>query len=154
DRKFDNARIRYTLQGIDVRGNTRTRDRVVLRFVPFRPGDVIDVLDPELELLRYRLLGTGFFSSVQLSLRKGAERGQVILVIDVGERNPIVVNDLGLGLANNYPAQGTTRPLTAYVGGDVAETNPAGTGITLGGAIGVAQDQLALRIRFLDPAFL
>lgn len=55
------AHVRYALQGIDVRGNTRTRDRVVLRYVPFHPGDVIDVLDPELDLMRYRLLGTGFF---------------------------------------------------------------------------------------------
>jgi outer membrane protein assembly factor BamA len=37
---------------------------------------------------------------------------------------------------------------------DVAETNLAGTGITLGGAVGLARDQLALRVRFLDPAFL
>ncbi|MFW5740240.1 MAG: BamA/TamA family outer membrane protein, partial [Myxococcota bacterium] len=35
-----------------------------------------------------------------------------------------------------------------------AETNLAGTGITLGGGMGFAQDQLALRTRFFDPSFL
>ena len=79
------SRIRYLLQGIEVRGNTRTRDRVVLRYVPFRAGDLLDVNDPELELTRYRLLGTSFFSSAQLSLRKGDRRGEVILVIDVSD---------------------------------------------------------------------
>src|SRR4051812_45707545 len=72
--------VRYTLEGIQVRGNTRTRDRVVLRYVPFKPGDVFDVDDPEVELSRYRLLGTGFFRDVQFSLRKGSARGFVVLV--------------------------------------------------------------------------
>ncbi|MGH7281932.1 MAG: BamA/TamA family outer membrane protein, partial [Polyangiaceae bacterium] len=37
---------------------------------------------------------------------------------------------------------------------DVAETNLAGTGITLGGAVALADRQLGLRSRFLDPKFL
>jgi outer membrane protein insertion porin family len=150
--------LRYTLQGIDVRGNTRTRSRVVLRYVPLRPGDVLDVNDPEVQLIRYRLLGTGFFSDVQLSLRKGDERGAVILVIDVVERNTIVVNDVWMGLASDRPEDpgkiGQPARVFAYGGVDVAETNLAGAGITLGAALGVGQDQLALRTRFVDPAFL
>jgi outer membrane protein insertion porin family len=147
-------RVRYTLQGIDVRGNLRTRDRVVLRYVPFRAGDVLDVNDPEVELTRYRLLGTGFFSSVQLSLRKGRQRGEVILVIDVVERNTIVINDLWMGIAGENEPGGRPNDFWPYAGIDVAETNLAGTGITLGAALGVSQDQLALRTRFLDPSFV
>src|SRR5262249_50909734 len=37
---------------------------------------------------------------------------------------------------------------------DAAETNLVGTGITLGGAVGIGQDQVAIRMRFFDPAFL
>jgi outer membrane protein assembly factor BamA len=147
-------RVRYTLEAIEVRGNRRTRSRVVMRYVPLKPGDVIEVDDPEVELTRYRLLGTGFFRDVQFSLRKGSERGRVVLVIEVRERNTIVVNDLWMGLSADADKRGNARPLTAYGGVDVAETNLAGTGITLGGAVGLAQDQLALRVRFLDPAFL
>lgn len=148
------ARVRYTLEAIEVRGNKRTRSRVVMRYVPFKPGDVIDVDDPEVELTRYRLLGTGFFRDVQFSLRKGSERGRVLLVIDVKERNTIIINDVWMGLSADADKHGNARPLTAYAGVDVAETNVAGTGITLGGAIGIAQEQLALRVRFFDPAFL
>lgn len=36
---------RYTLEGLEVRGNTTTLSRVVLRYVPFHAGDVIDVDD-------------------------------------------------------------------------------------------------------------
>ena len=146
--------VRYALEAVEVRGNSRTRSRVVLRYIPFKPGDIIDVDDPEVELTRYRLLGTGFFRDVQFSLRKGSERGRVVLVVDVVERNTIVVNDLWMGLSRDADTEGASRPLTAYGGLDVAETNLAGTGITLGGAIAVADEQLALRVRFLDPAFL
>lgn len=147
-------RVRYTLEAIEVRGNRRTRSRVVMRYVPFKPGDIIDVDDTEVELTRYRLLGTGFFRDVQFSLRKGSARGRVVLVIDVEERNTVIVNDLWMGLSADADKRGNARPLTAYAGLDVAETNLAGTGITLGAAVGLAQEQLALRVRFFDPAFL
>jgi outer membrane protein insertion porin family len=146
--------LRYTLQSIQVRGNTRTERRVVLRYVPFKPGQVFDVDDPEVELSRYRLLGTGFFRDVQYSLKKGSARGLVVLVIDVKERNTIVINDVSMGIAADAARNGRVRGLSGYAGLDVAETNLAGTGITLGGAMAVAQNQLALRVRFLDPAFL
>jgi outer membrane protein assembly factor BamA len=150
----ERERLRYTLESIQVRGNTRTRSRVILRYVPFDPGDVIDVDDPEVELTRFRLLGTGFFRDVQFSLRKGSRRGRVVLVIDVVERNTIIINDVWMGLSADAETNGKEKPLTAYAGVDVAETNVAGTGITLGSAVAIAEDQLALRVRFLDPAFL
>lgn len=146
--------LRYTLEAIQVRGNTRTQRRVVLRYVPFKAGNVFDVDDPEVELSRYRLLGTGFFRDVQYSLKKGSQRGLVVLTIDVSERNTIVVNDISMGLAADAGRNGRVRTLSGYAGLDVAETNLAGTGITLGGALAVASKQLALRVRFLDPAFL
>jgi outer membrane protein insertion porin family len=146
--------VRYTLEGVELRGNKRTRAQVVLRYVPFKRGDVFDVDDPEVELSRYRLLGTGFFRDVQFSLRKGSSRGLVVLVIDVVERNTIVINDIRMGISADADTRGNQRPLTAYGGIDVAETNLLGTGITLGSAMAVADQQLALRVRFLDPAFL
>ncbi len=147
--------LRYTLQGIELRGNSRTQNRVVLRYVPFRPGDVLDVTDPEIQLTRFRLLGTGFFSSVQLSLRKGDRRGEVVLVIQVVERNTIIINDIWLGLTGSRSEEFKgPGPVYAYGGIDAAETNLAGAGITLAAAMAVGDHQLALRTRFLDPAFL
>lgn len=145
--------LRYTLERIEVRGNTRTRARVILRYLKFKPGDVIDVDDPELTLTRYRVLGTGFFRDVQFALRKGSRRGQVVLVVDVVERNTVVLNDFGMGLSSDADNNGNSR-LNAYGGVDVAETNVAGSGITLGLAAAVAQEQTAIRVRFLEPSFL
>jgi outer membrane protein assembly factor BamA len=147
-------RVRYALEGIELRGNERTADRVILRYVKFRAGDVLDVDDPEIELTKYRLLGTGFFASVQLSLRKGSRRGAAVLVIDVVERNTFIVQDLAIGVAADEDTAGNSEPLSAYLGLQVAETNLAGTGITLGAGIGLATDQLALRTWFADPAFI
>jgi outer membrane protein assembly factor BamA len=146
--------LRYTLEGIEIRGNTSTLARVIQRFVPFRPGDTLDVDDKELLLTRFRLLGTGFFRDVQLSLRRGTKRGYVILQVDVVERNTIVVNDLWLGVSADAEPNGRARPLTAYGGIDVSETNLAGTGVALGGAIALADRQLALRTRISDSDFL
>jgi outer membrane protein assembly factor BamA len=145
---------KYTLEGLEVRGNTTTLARVVLRYVPFHAGDVIDVDDPQLELTRFRLLGTGFFRDVQLSLRRGTRRGWVILVVDVVERNTIVVNDFWLGIASDVNPNGFAQPLTAYGGARVTENNLAGTGIALGGAFAVADQQLGLRVALADPQFL
>jgi outer membrane protein assembly factor BamA len=146
--------LKYTLEGIEVRGNTTTLARVVLRYVPLRAGDVLDVNDPELQLTRFRLLGTGFFRDVQLSLRRGTQRGSVVLVVDVVERNTVIVDDLWLGLSEDVRSNGSGRPLTAYGGARVTETNLAGTGMALGGAFAVADGQLALRARVTDPQFL
>jgi outer membrane protein assembly factor BamA len=154
--------VRYLLEGIEVVGNTKTRRRVVEHYVPFRAGDVLDVDDPALELTRYRLLGSGFFRDVQLSLRKGSARGRVILVVEVTERNTLVVTDLAMGLSADADTDGRRRPLAAFAGVAGAERNLAGTGITLGSALAISQgatsekaiDQFALRVRFFDPAFL
>jgi outer membrane protein insertion porin family len=146
--------LRYLLEGVEVRGNTTTLSRVVLRYIPFHAGDTIDVDDKELELTRFRLLGTGFFRDVQLSLRRGSKRGNAILVVSVVERNTIILNDVWLGLATDANSQGQVRPITAYGGLDVAETNLAGTGITIGGAVAFAENQYGLRARFADPQFL
>jgi outer membrane protein assembly factor BamA len=146
--------LKYTLEGIQVRGNRSTLPRVVLRYVPFKEGDVLDVDDPELELTRFRLLGTGFFRDVQLSLRRGTKRGYVILVVDVVERNTVIVDDIWLGIAANADTLGNAQPLGPYGGASVTETNLAGTGIALGGAFAVADQQLALRARLTDPNFL
>lgn len=146
--------LRYMLEGVEVRGNTSTLSRVILRYVPFRTGDVLDVDDKELQLTRFRLLGTGFFRDVNLSLRRGTKRGNVVLVVDVVERNTIVVNDIWLGLATDAEPNGRAKPLTPYGGIDLSEQNLAGTGVALGGAIALADRQLALRTRFSDPHFL
>ena len=144
--------LSYTLEAVEVRGNDRTRATVVLRFIPFEPGSPLDPADPAIELARYRLLGTGFFRDVQFSLEKGSQRGRVRLVVEVVERNTIIVNDVWMGLSADAETTGKPRPLTAYAGLDVSETNLGGSGVTLGTAFGLSENQYGLRVRYLDPS--
>jgi outer membrane protein insertion porin family len=146
-------RLRYTLEDVEIRGNTRTAAKVILRHVHFHPGDALDVADPEIELTRYRLLGTGFFASVQLSLRKGSRRGAAVLVVEVVERNTFIVQNLWFGIAADEDTAGNARPLSPFVGLRVAEQNLLGTGIAVGAGLGIASGQLAIRAHVEDPAF-
>ncbi|HRI64975.1 MAG TPA: BamA/TamA family outer membrane protein [Polyangium sp.] len=150
----DRQRIRYVLEGIELRGNVRTAGRVILRYVKFRAGDLLDVGNPEVELTRYRLLGTGFFSRVDLSLHKGSRRGAAVLVVEVVERNTLIVENLTAGVAADEDTAGNARPISPFLGLQLAETNLAGTGITLGAGVAIAADQYALSTRFVDPSFV
>lgn len=91
---------------------------------------------------------------MDLSLRKGSRRGAAVLVIEVQERNTLVVQNLWLGIAADEDTAGNARPQSAFLGLQAAETNLAGTGITLGAGVGIAANQLALRTTFLDPSFV
>lgn len=146
-------RLRYVLQAVEVRGNDKTRVRVVESLIPFRPGDTLDVEDPEIEITRYRLLASGFFAAVTLSLRRGSHHGTAILVVELVERNTVVVQNLWLGIAAEEDTAGHARPRSAFVGVRVAETNLLGTGATLGGGVAIAEDQLALRAHIVDSSF-
>jgi hypothetical protein len=146
--------VRYVVDSIIVTGNTLTRDTVIVRFVPFTPGDILDVDDPRLELTKFRLLGTGFFRDATLSLQKGRLPGHVSLVVNVVERNTIVVNDVWMGLAASADTSGGQSDISSFAGIDAAETNLLGTGITLGLAAAFSADQKGLALRYHDPAFL
>ncbi len=149
----DDLELRYVLDGVRVEGNTRTNERVIRRYIPFQPKDVFDVDDPRVKLTRYRLLGTGFFKDVTLSLERGANRGHVVLVVSVVERNTLVLNDLWMGLSASADTNGEQQLLSTFAGVDAAEMNLFGSGITLGSATAFSEDQWALSVRFLDPAF-
>lgn len=148
------APLRYVIEGFRLSGNSRTRASVILRYLPFTAGDVLDVDDPQIELTRYRLLGTGFFRDVTLSLEKGKHPGGITLHVAVVERNTIVVNDVWMGLAASADSSGEPSDISSFAGIDAAETNLFGTGISLGVATAFSTDQHGLALRFLDPAFL
>lgn len=149
----EEAPLRYVVEGFRLSGNTQTRAAVILRYLPFTVGDVLDVDDPQIELTRFRLLGTGFFRDVTLSLEKGKHRGGVTLHVAVVERNTIVVNDVWMGLAASADSGGEQSDISSFAGIDAAETNLFGTGISLGLATAFSTDQNGFALRFFDPAF-
>lgn len=140
----DGESATYILEEIEIRGNRRTRDRVIMREIAFEPGGVLDLDDERIELSRYRLLATGFFSDVRLRLRRGSRRGAVVLVVEVVERWTLVVREVFLGVTE----------ITPYGGLYLDEINFLGYGISLSGAFVVSEQQQGYRVRFAVPRFL
>ena len=90
----------YVLESIEIRGNQKTSDATVLFFVQMTEGESFSPGDGRLEKTKYSLLATGYFSDVDLSLEKGSERGDVVLVITLVERSTFVFRDLVLGFSD------------------------------------------------------
>jgi outer membrane protein insertion porin family len=140
---FDQALVQpdQIIESIDVRGNLRTAEGVIRRRILLGEGDLVD--DRLVQASRLRLLGTGFFSEVDFSLERGSRRGRVILVVDVEERNTIVVDRLYLG----------TSPVSRFFGGlGVADGNFLGRGVTVGGTFAVGEDRQAVEARTFLPS--
>lgn len=145
------AKLIYVIERIEITGNSMDAD-VIRRFVQFRPGDPLDVEDPEIERTRFRLLGTGWFNDVRLALRRGSARGRVVLVIDVQERNTLTVSRVFGGLARVVGQHGTgPDSLRPYAGLGLYESNMLGQGFGVGVTGVFSEAQLGLDLRYHDP---
>ena len=137
---------RYMLERIDIHGNRKTLRQVILRYIDLSPGEYFNASDPRIPQARYRLLASGLFHDVQLSLSKGSTRGRVILMVTVSERNTIVVQDVVFGFSDISKFYGSF---------DVAERSFLGTNIKLSAAgVFSADGQWGYRLRLQDDHFL
>jgi outer membrane protein assembly factor BamA len=114
---------RYVIERVDVTGLGATREQEVRRRLLVSAGEVLS--DEHVLLSRLRLLQLGWFSSVTTRVERGSERGRVVVVFDVTERNTLLVSDLALGW---------TPPQGFYGGFGMAEQNFLGRGLGLSGA--------------------
>ena len=139
------------IESIEVIGNTATQTELIRRTLPLQPGDVLHASDKRLREARFRVLALGFFRDVNLSMRKGTQRGQVILEVSVVERGTVVLNRLWFGTSNVSPY---------WVGADVGERNLLGLGIGVGfgfifgahGDVDGSRNQWATELRASDPS--
>ena len=141
------------IEAIEVQGNASTAERLIRRALPIAAGDALRAGDPRLRKARYKVLALGFFRSVDLELRKGSERGKVILTVIVAERGTIVLNSLHFGNSTMTPW---------WAGADLTERNLLGSGIGVGGGfvyaaesdIAGADSQWAMSLRAEDWSIL
>ncbi|HEX5656157.1 MAG TPA: BamA/TamA family outer membrane protein [Polyangiales bacterium] len=152
--------LKYLLQRVRVVGNHNTNSDLIKRFVPIQTGSSLDPNDPEIEALRYRLLGTGWFDRVDLRLERGSSPGWVELVIEVEERSTLVFQQLAAGMGWSVEGlRGRTgddkaprRRPEPYLGLGIAETNLLGTGRTLSAELLGAPDQGGGALSFYIPS--
>ncbi len=148
--KAASNRIVYVLERIVVEGNT-TRASVIRRFVPLHPGDPLDVDDPAIEQIRFRLMGTGWFDEVHLRLQRGSRHGHVVLVVQVVERNTLVISRVVAGLSRVVKRSTSSKDtLQPYAGLGLTESNLLGLGIGVGASAVVSNSQFGFDLRYHD----
>ncbi len=141
------------IESIEVVGNTATQTELIRRTLPIAVGDVLHASDKRLREARFKVLALGFFRDVTLAMRKGGERGQVILEVRVVERGTVVLNRLWFGRSNVSPY---------WLGADVGERNLLGLGVGVGvgfifashGDVEGSRNQWATELRASDPSLL
>ena len=149
------SQVRYVLEGIVVIGNKRTKAHTVRKFIPVKQGDFMDPESPELEATEWRLMGTGWFDSVDIRLERGAEHGYVVLVVEVKERNTVVIEQLVAGLSEGVAkTTDSGRTLFPWLGFKITETNLAGLGIRLSGTALLSEFQQGGRLDLRYPKLI
>lgn len=73
------------IEKIEIVGNSKTEPDVIFRYITFKSGDFFN---PAVLVANYRRLSqTNFFKKVDIYPRPGSEKGQVVVVVEVKERN-------------------------------------------------------------------
>lgn len=119
-----------TIEDITISGNT-TQEDVIRRALPIAPGDTLKQSDKRLRDARFKVLSLGYFADVQVAMRKGSQRGRVIIDVTVVERGTFVLNRLWFGHSDfaHY-----------WLGADVGDRNLLGLGVVGGLAMIYASD--------------
>ncbi len=140
---------RYQIERIRFGGLRRVRESEARRHMLVAEGELLD--EEQVLLSRLKLLQLGWFSRVETRVERGSERGLVVLVVEVSERNTLIVTDLVLG---------STGPQPVYGGLGLSQQNFLGRGLGLSGAfvyggspLGRPQDpdRFAVRASFFAP---
>lgn len=114
--------VEATVEEIQIEGNTKTKDYVILRNMNTKVGQVLKRrrLQKDLE----RLNSLGYFSSVNIDPEAGSEMGKVILVLKVKEEKTATAT-IGLG----YTGGGSGAVRSGISGAiSLSERNFKGTG--------------------------
>lgn len=105
------------IETIKVTGNTRTKDKVIRRYIRIKPGDVYNARQVGADV--GRLSRTRWFETVQQSAEVGSEPGKVILVITIVEKKRTGQATVGGGFSS-------VQGIVGFV--DLSKDNLRGTG--------------------------
>ena len=126
-----------TEEGAPVRG--RTRPFIITREVQLKPGDVFNRQIAERDLRR--VFGLGIFEDVRLSFAPGTDPSQVVVVVDVIEKNTGSIA-AGAGISSASGLFGSVS---------YQQQNLGGNNQTLGAELQVGQRELLFDVNFTDP---
>ncbi|PID38326.1 MAG: outer membrane protein assembly factor BamA [Deltaproteobacteria bacterium] len=131
-----------TVERINIRGNTKTRDKVIRRELKVAEGDTYS--QTLLERSRARVTALGFFESVNLSTRRGSADDRIIVNFEVKER-PTGTFQIGAGFSSveNFIAQA-----------QISQNNLFGRGQRLALQAQISGLRQLFSLSFWEPYFL
>jgi outer membrane protein insertion porin family len=127
---------------INIRGNTKTRDKVVRREMRVSEGELYS--QTRLDLSKRRIQALGFFDKVDISTKRGSGDDRIEVNVEVSER-PTGTFQIGAGFSSieNFIAQA-----------QISQNNLFGRGQTLALQAQLSSLRQLFLLRFIDPYFL
>jgi outer membrane protein insertion porin family len=127
---------------IEIRGNSKTRDKVIRRELEVNEGDLFS--ETKLEDSRKRITALGFFERVDISQEDGSAADKMAVYIEVTER-PTGTFQVGAGFSSIENFIATAQ---------VQQANLFGNGQSLSLQAQVSGLRQLINLRFVEPYFL
>ncbi len=127
---------------INIRGNSKTRDKVIRREMKISEGELYN--QTNLEISRQRVTALGFFEKVDVSTKRGSSDEFIEVNVEIAER-PTGTFQIGAGFSSveNFIAQA-----------QISQNNLFGRGQTLALQAQLSGLRQLFLLRFIDPHFL
>jgi outer membrane protein insertion porin family len=133
---------RAYFERINIRGNSKTRDKVIRREMKIAEGELFN--NTNLEISKRRITALGFFENVVVSTKRGSSDEFVEVNVEVSER-PTGTFQIGAGFSSveNFIAQA-----------QISQNNLFGRGQTLALQAQLSSLRQLFLLRFVEPWFL
>jgi len=133
---------RAYFERINIRGNSKTRDKVIRREMKVAEGELFN--NTNLEVSKRRIMALGFFENVTVSTKRGSSDEFVEVNVEVTER-PTGTFQIGAGFSSveNFIAQA-----------QISQNNLFGRGQTLALQAQISSLRQLFLLRFVEPYFL
>ena len=133
---------RAYFERINIRGNSKTRDKVIRRELKISEGEMFN--NTNLEVSKKRVMALGFFTNVVVSTKRGSSDEFVEVNVEVEER-PTGTFQIGAGFSSveNFIAQA-----------QISQNNLFGRGQTLALQAQLSSLRQLFLLRFVEPYFL
>ncbi|MDB4953454.1 MAG: outer membrane protein assembly complex, YaeT protein [Myxococcales bacterium] len=133
---------RAYFERISIRGNSKTRDKVIRREMKIAEGELFN--NTNLEVSKRRIMALGYFENVVVSTKRGSSDEFVEVNVEVSER-PTGTFQIGAGFSSveNFIAQA-----------QISQNNLFGRGQTLALQAQISSLRQLFLLRFVEPYFL
>jgi outer membrane protein insertion porin family len=131
-----------SIERIEVKGNSKTRDKVIRREMEIQEGQLFS--ETRLETSKRRITALGFFDRVDVSTERGSAPDKLIIYVEVGEK-PTGTFQIGAGFSSIESFIATAQ---------IQQANLFGNGQALALQAQVSSLRQLVTLRFFEPYFL